>query len=156
MSEKATFAAGCFWGVEAAFRKLPGVESTAAGYAGGHVEHPTYDEVCSGVTGHAEAVEVTYDPEQLPYGTLLETFWNLHDPTTLDRQGPDIGSQYRSAIFIHSPEQAEAARLSLLEAQQRFERPIVTVIEPATAFWRAEEFHQCYLEKRGLDRAGGV
>ena len=150
MSEKATFAAGCFWGVEAAFRKLPGVKATAVGYEGGTVERPTYDEVCSGMTGHAEAVEVTYDPERISYPELLNAFWQLHDPTTLNRQGPDIGTQYRSAIFTHSPQQEEAARASLAQAQPRFRAPIVTEITPGTGFWRAEEYHQCYLEKRGL------
>lgn len=150
MSEKATFAAGCFWGVEATFHKLPGVLKTAVGYEGGNVPRPTYDEVCSGMTGHAEVVEVTFDPEKISYPALLNTFWAVHDPTTLNRQGPDIGTQYRSAIFTHSPEQEEQARASLAQAQSRFSAPIVTEITPGNGFWRAEEYHQCYLEKRGL------
>jgi peptide-methionine (S)-S-oxide reductase len=149
--EKATFAAGCFWGVEETFRSLPGVVDTAVGFMGGTTEHPSYREVCSGRTGHAEVVHLEYDPARISYEKLLEAFWGCHDPTTKDRQGPDVGSQYRSAIFFHSPEQETAARASLerLEAEKRFRRPIVTTIEPAAAFWRAEEFHQRYLEKRG-------
>jgi peptide-methionine (S)-S-oxide reductase len=149
--EKATFAAGCFWGVEETFRSLPGVVDTAVGFMGGTTEHPSYREVCSGRTGHAEVVHLEYDPARISYEKLLEAFWGCHDPTTKDRQGPDVGSQYRSAIFFHSPEQETAARASLerLEAEKRFRRPIVTTIEPAAAFWRAEEYHQRYLEKRG-------
>ncbi|HEY7471424.1 MAG TPA: peptide-methionine (S)-S-oxide reductase MsrA [Gemmatimonadota bacterium] len=149
--EKATFAAGCFWGVEETFRSLPGVVDTAVGFVGGTTEHPSYREVCSGRTGHAEVVHLEYDPARISYEKLLEAFWGCHDPTTKDRQGPDVGSQYRSAIFFHSPEQETAARASLerLEAEKRFRRPIVTTIEPAAAFWRAEEYHQRYLEKRG-------
>lgn len=149
---KATFAAGCFWGVEAAFRQVPGVLATTVGYTGGSRANPTYEDVCTDTTGHAEAVEVTYDPSRVSYEQLLEVFWNSHDPTTLNRQGPDVGTQYRSAIFYHTPEQEAAARASKrrLEASGRFPRPIVTEIVPAAAFWRAEEYHQQYLEKRGL------
>jgi peptide-methionine (S)-S-oxide reductase len=150
MSEKATFGAGCFWGVEAAFRQIPGVEETAVGYAGGTTERPTYEQVCTHRTGHAEVVEVTFDPERVSYDELLEVFWANHDPTTLNRQGPDVGTQYRSAIFTHGPEQDADARRSLEAAQGRFRRPIVTQIEPAPPFWRAEDYHQRYLEKRGL------
>lgn len=149
---KATFGAGCFWGVEAAFRQLEGVKSTAVGYAGGGTENPTYREVCTDRTGHAEVVEVEYDPALVSYEKLLETFWENHDPTQLNRQGPDIGSQYRSAIFYHSPEQKDAALKSMqeLEASGRLRRPVVTQIEPAQTFYRAEEYHQQYLEKRGM------
>jgi peptide-methionine (S)-S-oxide reductase len=148
--EKATFAAGCFWGVEATFRRLAGVESTQVGYIGGQVPKPTYQDVCTDTTGHAEAVEVTFDPQVISYHDLLEVFWDNHDPTTKDRQGPDVGTQYRSAIFFHSPEQEEEAKESLAAAQKRFKRPIVTQIVPAQEFWRAEEYHQQYLERRGL------
>ena len=150
--EKATFAAGCFWGVEAAFRQLEGVSSTRVGYIGGSLESPTYKDVCSDTTGHAEAVEVLFDPAKVGYRDLLEVFWSNHDPTTLNRQGPDVGSQYRSGIFFHTPEQEQAARASLAEADAsgRFKGPIVTEITPATEFWEAEEYHQQYLEKRGL------
>jgi peptide-methionine (S)-S-oxide reductase len=149
---KATFGAGCFWGVEAAFRRLPGVSATAVGYAGGHMEHPTYELVCTYRTGHAEVVEVDYDPARVGYEELLEVFWSAHDPTQLNRQGPDVGRQYRSAIFFHDAEQERAARASkeALEASGRFRRPIVTEITPAGRFWRAEEYHQQYFEKRGL------
>jgi len=150
MRQKATFAAGCFWGVEADFRGTPGVLATRVGYTGGQTDSPTYPEVCSHTTGHAEAVEVVFDDEQISYGDLLELFWHLHDPTQLNRQGPDIGDQYRSAIFTHSPEQTEIAERSKQEAQPRFSRPIVTRIVPASTFWPAEEYHQRYLEKRGL------
>ncbi|HEX3553189.1 MAG TPA: peptide-methionine (S)-S-oxide reductase MsrA [Thermoanaerobaculia bacterium] len=148
----AMFGAGCFWGVEAAFRRVKGVKSTAVGYAGGHVKNPTYHDVCTDSTGHAEVVRVEYDPAVTPYDDLLNVFWENHDPTTLNRQGPDVGRQYRSAIFFESPEQEAAARASKerLEKSGRFKRPIVTEIEPATDFWRAEEYHQQYLEKRGL------
>ena len=150
--EKATFGAGCFWGVEAAFRRVKGVLDTAVGYAGGTLENPTYRAVCTDTTGHAEVVEVTYDPEQVSYGDLLEVFWNNHNPTTRNRQGPDVGSQYRSAIFFHTPEQETVARASRarLDASGRFRQPIVTEITPASTFYRAEEYHQRYLEKRGL------
>ena len=147
---KATFAAGCFWGVEEAFRNTPGVTSTAVGYEGGTMDNPTYQDVCTDRTGHAEVVEVDYDPEKVSYDTLLDTFWSNHDPTTKNRQGPDIGTQYRSAIFFHTPEQEAAARASLQTAQSRFRRPIVTEIIPAQEFYRAEEYHQQYLAKRGL------
>jgi peptide-methionine (S)-S-oxide reductase len=148
--EKATFGAGCFWGVEATFRRLAGVESTAVGYAGGKMDHPTYQDVCTDRTGHAEVVEVTFNPKVISYHDLLEVFWNNHNPTTLNRQGPDVGAQYRSAIFFHSPEQEAEAKASRDAAQARFSRPIVTEIVPAQTFWRAEEYHQQYLEKRGL------
>src|SRR5580700_8662129 len=148
--EKATFGAGCFWGVEAAFRRLAGVKSTQVGYAGGKFDHPTYEQVCTDRTGHAEAVEVTFDPKVISYHDLLEVFWDNHNPTTLNRQGPDVGNQYRSAIFFHSPEQEAEAKASRDAAQARFSRPIVTEIVPAQTFWRAEEYHQQYLEKRGL------
>lgn len=149
--EKATFGAGCFWGVEAAFRSIPGVTATAVGYAGGHLADPTYRDVCSDRTGHAEVVQVEYDPSKVAYDDLLNVFWENHDPTQLNRQGPDIGTQYRSAVFFHTPEQEAAARASLetLEKSGRYRRPIATQIEPAPAFWRAEEYHQQYLEKRG-------
>jgi peptide-methionine (S)-S-oxide reductase len=148
----AMFGAGCFWGVEAAFRRVKGVKSTAVGYAGGHLKNPTYHDVCTDATGHAEVVRVEYDPAGTAYEDLLNVFWENHDPTTLNRQGPDVGTQYRSAIFFESPEQEAAARASKerLEKSGRYRRPIVTQIEPATEFWRAEEYHQQYLEKRGL------
>ena len=150
--EKATFAAGCFWGVEATFRQIKGVKSTAVGYTGGTLSNPTYEDVCTDRTGHAEAVEVEFDPAQVTYGQLLDVFWNNHDPTTRDRQGPDMGTQYRSVIFFHTPEQQVAAVASKeqLEASGKFRQPIVTQIVPATAFWRAEDYHQQYLEKRGM------
>ncbi len=150
--EKATFAAGCFWGIEAAFRQLKGVVSTNVGYTGGHFKNPTYEDVCSGKTGHAEAVEVVYDSSQISYQELLKVFWENHDPTTLNRQGPDVGTQYRSVIFYHTPEQKAAASASKEELQKSgiFKRPVVTEIIPATEFYRAEEYHQQYLEKRGL------
>jgi peptide-methionine (S)-S-oxide reductase len=149
--EKATFAAGCFWGVEAAFRQIPGVTATRVGYTGGRVENPSYELVCTDRTGHAEAVEVTYDPKRVSYDDLLEVFWSIHNPTTRNRQGFDIGSQYRSAIFFHSPEQEAAARASKerLDAEGRFRNPIVTEIQPAPEFYEAEDYHQQYLEKRG-------
>ena len=151
-TEKATFGAGCFWGVEAAFRQIPGVVATAVGYSGGTAANPGYYEVCTGRTGHAESVEVEYDPARVSYADLLKVFWTEHDPTTLNRQGPDIGTQYRSVIFYHSPEQQAAAEESKaqLEAARRYRRPIVTQIVPASEFYRAEEYHQQYLEKRGL------
>ena len=144
-----TFGAGCFWGVEAAFRQIQGVTTTAVGYLGGTVENPTYQDVCTGSTGHAEVVQVEYDPAQIAYEDLLDVFWKCHDPTTLNRQGPDVGAQYRSAVFFHTPEQEAAAKVSKEKAQDRFKRPIVTEITPASAFYRAEEYHQQYLEKRG-------
>lgn len=148
---KATFAAGCFWGVEAAFRQLKGVTGTLVGYIGGTLREPTYHDVCSGRTGHAEAVQVEYDPSQVSYEDLLRIFWENHDPTTLNRQGPDVGTQYRSAIFFHTPEQEAAAKASkeALAKSGRFKRPIVTEIQPAPEFWQAEDYHQQYLEKRG-------
>lgn len=150
--EKATFGAGCFWGVEAAFREIPGVVEAAVGYLGGILENPTYQDVCTDTTGHAEVVQVTYDPAHVSYDKLLDLFWSIHNPTTMNRQGPDVGSQYRSAIFYHSPEQKAAAEKSkaALEAAKRFARPIVTEITAASTFYRAEEYHQQYLAKRGL------
>jgi peptide-methionine (S)-S-oxide reductase len=145
--EIATFAGGCFWGVEHLFNQTPGVIEAISGYAGGHVERPSYEQVCSGRTGHAESVQVRFDPMQVSYEQLLNAFWNMHDPTTKDRQGPDRGHQYRSAIFFHSPEQEAAARRSLAQAQRHFNRPIVTEIVPAGTFWRAEEYHQRYFDK---------
>lgn len=150
--EKATFAAGCFWGVEATFRAVPGVIATMVGYCGGRTTHPTYQEVSNGDTGHAESVQVTFDPAQVSYARLLEVFWNSHDPTTPDRQGPDVGSQYRSMIFCHNPAQEKAARASKesLERSGRYSGPVVTQIVPAAPFYKAEDYHQRYLEKRGL------
>ena len=152
MSAKATFGAGCFWGVEAAYRQIPGVISTAVGYLGGTMQNPTYYDVCSGRTGHAEVVEVTYDPDRVTYDDLLTVFWENHDPTTLNRQGPDVGTQYRSAIFYHDEDQKQAALSSKEEREKsgRYRRPIVTEITPATEFYMAEDYHQQYLEKRGL------
>jgi peptide-methionine (S)-S-oxide reductase len=149
--EKAVFAAGCFWGVEAAFRKVPGVTATRVGYTGGHKDNPTYRQVCNKETGHAEAVEVTYDPAKVSYEDLLEVFWSSHDPTTLNRQGPDIGDQYRSAIFYLDEGQKAAAEASKQkhDDSNRFGRPIVTEITPASTFWEAEEYHQQYHEKAG-------
>jgi peptide-methionine (S)-S-oxide reductase len=149
--EKATFGAGCFWGVEATFREVKGVVSTQVGYAGGRTEHPTYQEVCADSTGHAEVVEVTFDPAQAIYDDLLTLFWNCHDPTQFNRQGPDYGSQYRSVIFCHSPEQEQSARVTREreDLSGRHRRRIVTEIVPASTFWRAEEYHQQYLAKRG-------
>jgi len=153
--ETATFAAGCFWGIEASFRKVKGVKDTAVGYTGGTTANPTYRDVCSGQTGHAEAVRVEYDPNEVSYQDLLEVFWDIHDPTTLNRQGPDIGSQYRSAIFYHNPEQEQAAKASKakLEAENRFGKPIVTQIVPKSEFYMAEDYHQQYFEKK---RQGGL
>ncbi len=147
--ETATFAAGCFWCIEEAFRQVDGVRATSAGYTGGHKKNPTYREVCTGRTGHAEAVEVVFDPKVVSYEELLELFWNLHDPTQRNRQGPDIGHQYRSAIFYHSREQEQAARESMkaLAESGKYRRPIVTEIVPAQTFWRAEEYHQQYRQK---------
>jgi peptide-methionine (S)-S-oxide reductase len=150
VEKKATFGAGCFWGVEAAFRRTQGVTGTKVGYAGGKVDNPTYEQVCSDTTGHAEVVEVTYDDEQVPYEQLLTIFWLEHDPTQLNRQGPDVGSQYRSVIFVHDEEQRAAAEASREAVQARFTRPVVTTIEDAPPFWEAEDYHQQYLEKRGL------
>ena len=152
MTEIATFAAGCFWGIEAAFRKIKGVIDTQVGYTGGNFENPTYDDVCSGRTGHAESVEIKFDPNLLSYYDLLDAFWQMHDPTTFNRQGPDIGSQYRSAIFYHSDEQREKALKSMddMNSSGRLRRRIVTEIKPAGKFYRAEEYHQCYYEKKGI------
>jgi peptide-methionine (S)-S-oxide reductase len=152
MNAKATFGAGCFWGVEAAFRKIPGVIATAVGYSGGHVDHPSYRQVCSDTTGHVEVVEVEYDPAKVNFEQLLAVFWEIHDPTQVNRQGPDTGTQYRSVIFYHDEAQKAAAEASkaTLDASGRYRRPIATAIEPAATFWRAEEYHQQYLEKRGL------
>jgi len=149
---KATFAAGCFWGVELTFRQLPGVLSTRVGYTGGDFANPTYQDVCTDRTGHAEAVEVEFDPAKISYEKLLDVFWENHDPTQLTRQGPDVGTQYRSAIFYHSPEQAAEARASKeqVERSHRFSNPVVTQILPAADFFQAEDYHQQYLEKRGL------
>ena len=149
---KATFAAGCFWGVEATFRQLPGVISTRVGYTGGNTANPTYKQVCTDTTGHAEAVEIDYDPAKLSYDKLLKVFWENHDPTQLNRQGPDWGKQYRSAIFFHTPEQETAAKASKeqLEKSHRFSKPVVTQIVPAVTFFEAEDYHQQYLEKKGL------
>jgi len=149
--ELATFAAGCFWGVEAQFRRIEGVVDSEVGYTGGSLEAPGYREVCSGRTGHAEAVQLRFDPQRIRYSELLDAFWAMHDPTQLDRQGPDVGSQYRSAIFTHDQEQLRQAQQSLAEQQAsgRWKAPIVTVIEAAGTFWRAEEYHQRYLERNG-------
>jgi peptide-methionine (S)-S-oxide reductase len=150
--KKATFGAGCFWGVEMAFSQNFGVTQTAVGYAGGKLPDPTYEMVCTGQSGHAEVVEVEYDPSELEYSALLELFWSIHDPTTLNRQGPDIGTQYRSVIFYHDAEQESAAKTSMEKLQQsgRFPGDIVTEIADAPKFYRAEEYHQKYLEKRGM------
>lgn len=150
--EKATFGAGCFWGVEAAFAKVPGVVSTQVGYTGGRTDNPTYEEVCTDRTGHAEAVEITYDPARISYQHLLDVFWSIHDPTTLNQQGPDVGTQYRSAIFYHNKNQQVTAKASRrkLEKSGRFNIPIVTEISPASKFYCAEEYHQRYFEKHGL------
>lgn len=152
MTERATFGAGCFWGVEAEFRKVKGVVSTAVGYSGGTLENPTYEDVCTDKTGHAEAVEVEYDPSQVSYEQLLDLFWQIHDPTTPNRQGPDVGTQYRSAIFYHNQQQKAQAEASKEKLQRsgRAKGPIVTEITPASDFYRAEEYHQQYFEKRGI------
>lgn len=150
-TEKATFAAGCFWGVEETFRVVPGVVSTTVGYTGGRTKSPTYKQVCTNTTGHAEAIEIVFDPARVSYEKLLEIFWENHDPTTLDRQGPDVGSQYRSAIFFHSEAQKAAALASIaaLTKEKRFPKPIVTEVVPADEFWPAEEYHQKYFMKKG-------
>ena len=147
----ATFGAGCFWGVEEAFRRTPGVTETAVGYMGGHFQDPTYEAVCTDRTGHAEVVQLQFDPAQVSYDRLLEVFWEIHDPTTLNRQGPDVGAQYRSAVFTHDEAQRAAASVmkEKLQASGRYRRPIVTEITPAGTFWRAEEYHQKYFQKRG-------
>jgi peptide-methionine (S)-S-oxide reductase len=151
MTQIATFGAGCFWGIEAAFRKIPGVVDAIVGYSGGHTEDPTYGDVCTDETGHAEVVQVTFDPAKVSYEQLLDAFWRMHDPTQVNRQGPDLGTQYRSAIFFHSPEQEVVAKESKAarEASGKFPRPIATEITPAGPFYRAEEYHQRYFEKRG-------
>lgn len=152
MIEKATFGAGCFWGVEAEFREIPGVLDVAVGYEGGHTLNPTYKDVCTDQTGHAEVVEIDFDSAKVSYQTLVDTFWKLHDPTQVNRQGPDYGTQYRSAIFFHSPEQEQTARASkaALEASGKLQRTVATVIEPAQTFYRGEDYHQQYLAKRGI------
>ncbi|HEX6771281.1 MAG TPA: peptide-methionine (S)-S-oxide reductase MsrA [Acidobacteriaceae bacterium] len=149
--EKATFGAGCFWGVEARFQQIPGVIETAVGYEGGTLDNPTYKDVCTDRTGHAEVVDLTFDPAKVSYQSLLNLFFELHDPTQLNRQGPDWGTQYRTVIFYHSPEQEKAARetIAQLESSHHFSKPIATQVVPASTFWRAEEYHQKYLEKRG-------
>jgi peptide-methionine (S)-S-oxide reductase len=149
MRETATFAAGCFWGVEDAFRRIPGAIDAVSGYTGGHIADPTYREVCTGRTGHAEAVEVTYDPAVVSYDKLLEAFWAMHDPTQMNRQGPDVGTQYRSAIFFHTPEQEDAAYASRDAEQKKYKVPIATEITEAGPFYRAEDYHQRYVEKHG-------
>lgn len=150
--ETAIFGAGCFWGVEQAFRQVDGVMDVAVGYSGGHTEQPSYREVCGGRTGHAEVVEVIFDPSRVGYRELLDIFWSIHDPTQVNRQGPDVGSQYRSAIFTTTPEQQETAQASKHDLEQRgvFPAPIATEITPAGTFWRAEDYHQNYLSKRGI------
>jgi len=152
MTEKATFGAGCFWGVESAFREVDGVVDAAVGYEGGHTENPTYKDVCTDRTGHAEVVEVEYDPSKVSYEQLLNVFWNEHDPTQVNRQGPDFGTQYRTVIFYHTPEQERIARASkeALQKSGKFSRPIATEIVPAQTFYRAEDYHQQYLAKRGM------
>jgi peptide-methionine (S)-S-oxide reductase len=147
-TEMATFGAGCFWQVEEEFRTLDGVIETAVGYEGGHVENPTYEQVCSGTTGHVEVCQVTFDPAKVSFEDLVNKYFEIHDPTQLNRQGPDVGYQYRSVIFAHSDEQAETARRVIERAQHRFKDPIVTAIEPAQPFWRAEEYHQCYVQRQ--------
>lgn len=150
MSEKATFAAGCFWGIEAAFRQIPGVLDAVSGYTGGITERPTYEQVCGKRTGHAEAVEVTFDPNKVSYDQLLDGFWAMHDPTQVNRQGPDVGTQYRSAIFVHSPDQRTAAEASRIRAQQGREARIATEIVQAPTFYPAEAYHQRYAERHGI------
>ena len=152
MTEIATFGAGCFWGVEVTFRNVPGVQDAAVGYLGGTLANPTYEAVCTGRTGHAEVVQVTFDPQVVSFEELLDVFFESHDPTTLNRQGPDVGTQYRSAVFYHSEEQRAAAEAfkARLDASRVLRRPVVTEIRPTSTFYRAEEYHQQYLEKRGL------
>ena len=156
MTEKATFGAGCFWGIEHAFRQVEGVVSTAVGYAGGEVEEPTYKQVCGGNTGHAEVVQVEFDADKVSYSKLLDVFWSIHNPTTPNRQGPDIGYQYRSVVFYHSEEQQVLAEASkkLVDESGKWPNPVVTAIEPAPEFWRAEEYHQRYYEKTGRKGCG--
>jgi peptide-methionine (S)-S-oxide reductase len=148
--EQATFGAGCFWGVESFFREVPGVTDAVSGYAGGHTASPSYRDVCSSRTGHAEVVQVTFDPAKVSYDKLLDVFFKNHDPTQLNRQGPDVGTQYRSVIFVHSPEQERAARAKKEALAGRFKKPVVTTIESAPAFWPAEDYHQRYFEKNDL------
>ncbi|HET8976477.1 MAG TPA: peptide-methionine (S)-S-oxide reductase MsrA [Solirubrobacterales bacterium] len=148
--EQATFAAGCFWQVEVDFRNTEGVTDAVVGYMGGSTERPSYEDVCTGLTGHAEVCQVTFDPEEVSYEELLDVYWDLHDPTQLNRQGPDVGTQYRSAIFFHTPEQERIATESRERIQEKYDKPVVTEIVPAAAFWPAEDYHQRYLEKRGL------
>jgi peptide-methionine (S)-S-oxide reductase len=150
----AIFGGGCFWGVEAAFRQVPGVKATTVGYCGGHLDHPGYQDVCTDRTGHAECVQVEYDPSQVSYEQLLDVFFQLHDPTTLNRQGPDVGEQYRSVIFYRTQDEQQAAEAARQKWSSKFPRPIVTQILPAAPFWRAEDYHQQYLEKRGLSSCG--
>jgi peptide-methionine (S)-S-oxide reductase len=153
--EKATFGAGCFWGVEAAFRKVKGVVSTSVGYMGGHFENPIYLDVCARITGHAEVVQVEYDPTMVSYDELLDIFWNIHDPTSLNRQGADRGEQYRSVIFYHTSEQEATARSSKrkLQLSGKYDKDIVTQIQPAATYWLAEEYHQQYFEKKGRQKS---
>ena len=150
MVSTASFGAGCFWQVEVEFRNTEGVLDAVAGYMGGELENPTYEQVCTDRTGHAEVVEVKFDPDEISYEDLIEVFWRLHDPTQLNRQGPDVGTQYRSAIFVYDDEQRAVAEASKANAQERYSKPIATTIEPASTFWKAEDYHQRYLEKRGL------
>jgi peptide-methionine (S)-S-oxide reductase len=150
MTATASFGAGCFWQVEVEFRNTPGVLDALAGYMGGDLENPTYEQVCSDRTGHAEVVEVKFDPDEISYDEVVDVFWSLHDPTQLNRQGPDVGGQYRSAIFVYDDEQRAAAEASKERLQATVDKPIVTTIEPASTFWKAEDYHQRYLEKRGL------
>jgi peptide-methionine (S)-S-oxide reductase len=152
-TEVATFGAGCFWKPEAEYRKVDGVVDTAVGYEGGHVADPTYEQVCTGTTGHAEVVRVTFDPNRISYDEILDRFWAMHDPTQVNRQGPDIGDQYRTVIFTHTPEQEAAAQASKERHQADYSEPIATSIEPATGFYMAEDYHQCYLEQR---QTGGL
>jgi peptide-methionine (S)-S-oxide reductase len=153
-TEKATFGAGCFWQVEETFRSIDGVVDTAVGYEGGHVDNPTYEQVCGGDTGHVEVTQVEFDPQRVSYEDLVKKYFEIHDPTQLNRQGPDVGWQYRSVIFTENDEQAEVARKVLDGEQSRYKNPIVTEVIPAKPFWRAEEYHQCYLDKR--PSAGGL
>lgn len=153
-TDTVSFGAGCFWQVEAAFREVPGVVATEVGYEGGHLDNPTYEQVCTGTTGHAEVTQVTFDPERVSFEELLAMFWKVHDPTQVDRQGPDVGSQYRTVVFYNSDEQRQAAEASKEAEQARHKNPIATSIEPTTGFWPAEDYHQCYLQKR--QGAGGL
>jgi peptide-methionine (S)-S-oxide reductase len=147
-TEKATFGAGCFWQVEDEFRHLDGVIDTAVGYEGGHVDNPTYEQVCSGNTGHTEVAQIEFDPERISFEELLYKYFDIHDPTQMNRQGPDVGYQYRSVVFAHDDQQAKIARDVIERVQKRCHDPVVTEVEPAAPFWRAEEYHQCYLQKR--------